>query len=223
MKNKNQLVILGIIILIYVFLAILTYLVIVMDEIAPVQYNPSMTSTIPAWQLGLANAAIILVVYGLLGLIGIWFAGKLGLPGIFREAAGWKAWILWPLLLGVGAGIILCLGDWIFIHAGWSQGFPHPSFPFSLIASATTGIGEEIMFRSFVMGLWAFLLNALLKRFHCNPPGIVARDSDRIAGIQCKPPAGYDVIVWVTNSSPNTCHLPGGVVLAEQYYQPACG
>jgi hypothetical protein len=53
-----------------------------------------MTSTIPAWQLGLVNAAIILVVYGLLGLTGIWFVGKLGLPGIFREAAGWKAWIL---------------------------------------------------------------------------------------------------------------------------------
>jgi len=63
MKNKKQLVILGIIILIYAFLAILTYMVIPMDEIAPVQYNQSMTSTIPAWQLGLANAAIILVVY----------------------------------------------------------------------------------------------------------------------------------------------------------------
>lgn len=164
MKNKNQLVILGIFILTYAFLAILAYMVIPMDEIAPVQYEASMTSSIPAWQLGLANAAIILVVYGLLGLVGIWFAGKLGLPGTFRERAGWKAWILWPLLLGVGAGIVLCLGDWIFIHAGWSQGFPHPSFPFSLIASATAGIGEEILFRSFVMGLWAFLLNALLKR-----------------------------------------------------------
>ena len=94
MKNKKQLVILGIIILICAFLAILTYMVIPMDEIAPVQYNPSMTSTIPPWQLGLVNAAIILVVYGLLGLTGIWFVGKLGLPGIFREAAGWKAWIL---------------------------------------------------------------------------------------------------------------------------------
>lgn len=62
MKNKNQLVILGIIILIYAFLAILTYMVLPMDEIAPVQYSPSMSSSIPAWQLGMANAAITLVV-----------------------------------------------------------------------------------------------------------------------------------------------------------------
>jgi membrane protease YdiL (CAAX protease family) len=34
----------------------------------------------------------------------------------------------------------------------------------SLIASATAGIGEEIVFRGFVMGLWAFLLNLLLRR-----------------------------------------------------------
>ena len=165
MKNKKQLVILGIIILIYAFLAILTYMVIPMDEIAPVQYNQSMTSTIPAWQLGLANAAIILVVYGLLGLIGIWFAGKLGLPGTFREGAGWKAWVVLPLMLGVGAGIALCLIDGLFSRAGWSQGFPHPSFPFSLIASATAGIGDEILFHSFVMGLWAFLLNLLLQHW----------------------------------------------------------
>ncbi|MCJ7724177.1 MAG: hypothetical protein MUP03_08600 [Anaerolineales bacterium] len=62
MKNNKQLVILGIIILIYSFLAILTYMVIPMNEMAPVQHSPSMSSSIPAWQLGLANAAITLVV-----------------------------------------------------------------------------------------------------------------------------------------------------------------
>jgi membrane protease YdiL (CAAX protease family) len=31
--------------------------------------------------------------------------------------------------------------------------------------SATAGIGEEIFFRLFVMGLWAFLLNLALKRW----------------------------------------------------------
>lgn len=46
----------------------------------------------------------------------------------------------------------------------WS-GFPHPELPYSIIASASAGIGEEIMFRSFVLGLWAFLGNLFLWRW----------------------------------------------------------
>jgi hypothetical protein len=34
----------------------------------------------------------------------------------------------------------------------------------SFIASATAGFGEEIVFRGFVMGVWAFLLNLLQRR-----------------------------------------------------------
>ena len=34
----------------------------------------------------------------------------------------------------------------------------------SLVALATAGIGEEIVFRGFMMGLWAFLLNLILRR-----------------------------------------------------------
>jgi membrane protease YdiL (CAAX protease family) len=49
------------------------------------------------------------------------------------------------------------LHDWV--------GFPHPPFPFSLIASITAAIGEEILFRSFVLGLWAFLLDRMLRRW----------------------------------------------------------
>ena len=37
--------------------------------------------------------------------------------------------------------------------------------PYSIIASASAGIGEEIMFRSFVLGLWAFLANRFLWRW----------------------------------------------------------
>ena len=37
-------------------------------------------------------------------------------------------------------------------------------------------------------------------------PAIVACERDRGAGFRCKPPAEYDVIVWVNNSGTNTCH-----------------
>ena len=120
---------------------------------------------VPAWVLGLANAAIVFVLYGLLGLAGLWFARKLGLPGMYREGAGWREWFVAPMIIGALAGIVLVVADRLFAAArGW-DGCVHPPFPLSLIASAAAGVGEEIIFRLFVMGLWAWLLNLILKRW----------------------------------------------------------
>jgi membrane protease YdiL (CAAX protease family) len=112
-------------------------------------------------------------VYGVAGLAGLWFARKLDLPGTYRAGAGWNGWFLLPLLYGLVVGVIIVTVDRLFTPAiqaslgtaqQW-QGFTHPPFPVSLIASATAGIGEEILFRSFVLGFWAFLLNMLLRRW----------------------------------------------------------
>jgi hypothetical protein len=119
----------------------------------------------PTWLLGLINAGIVLVLYGLLGLAGFWFARKLDLPGIFREGAGWGNWLFIPTVLGAAVGAVFIVGDRLFALALDSIGFPHPGFPLSIIASGCAGIGEEIMFRLFVLGLWAFLLNLILKRW----------------------------------------------------------
>ncbi|MBL0348003.1 CPBP family intramembrane glutamic endopeptidase [Candidatus Villigracilis affinis] len=43
---------------------------------------------------------------------------------------------------------------------------PIRPFPVSILASISAGIGEEIMFRGFVFGLWGFILNWLFKRFN---------------------------------------------------------
>src|SRR3989337_2148164 len=146
-------------------LAFLTYAIFPVEQLAPAQAGvPSATANIPPWLLGLANAGIIIALYGLLGLAGHWFAKKLGLPGIFREGAGWKEWLWRPLFIGLALGLLVVLVDRGFAALGDWQGFPHPSFPFSIVASATAGIGEEILFRSFVLGLWAFLLNLVLRR-----------------------------------------------------------
>jgi hypothetical protein len=123
-------------------------------------------ASMPGWLLGLANAGIVLVLYGLLGLAGIWFARKLSLPGIYREGAGWRHWVVVPMAIGAALGVVLIIGDALFARASedWA-GFPHPEFPLSIFASATAGIGEEIIFRLFVMGLWAFLLDLALRRW----------------------------------------------------------
>ncbi len=162
--KKKQLLVLGGFVLLFALLTLLTYLAFPVEQLLPAGVAaPSLA--LPGWVLGLANAGIILVVYGLLGLAGFWFAGRLGLPGIYRQGAGWRQWFVIPLLLGLVVGLLLVAADQLFATAAHWQGFPHPQFPLSIIASATAGIGEEILFRSFVLGLWAFLANLVLRRW----------------------------------------------------------
>jgi hypothetical protein len=127
---------------------------------------PGSVAAIPRWQLAVGNAAFVLVPYGLLALAAYWFARRLERPPMYREDAGWRVWVVWPMLLGLGIGAVLVIGDQILARLGSTQGFQHPAFPLSVLASGSAGIGEEILFRGFVMGLWAFLLNLVLKRWN---------------------------------------------------------
>jgi membrane protease YdiL (CAAX protease family) len=129
-------------------------------------------ATTPRWLLGLAEAGIVLVVYGPLGLLGYWFARRLKLPAVFVEGAGWRRWLLWPGVLGIGLGSLLVVLDRAFVAAGSPMIMAHPAFPFSVIASAAAAIGEEVLFRSFAFGLWAFLLNLLLRRWKVGPAAL---------------------------------------------------
>jgi membrane protease YdiL (CAAX protease family) len=163
--NRKQYAAFGGLLMLDLLLAFLAYVAFPLDQLSGGQpMSPSMAS-IPAWLLGLANAAIILVVYGLLGLAGLWFALKLGLPGIFRKGAGWRALLLLPMAAGLGLGVLIILLDRLSALIGSWSGFTHPPFPLSVVASATAGLGEEILFRLFVLGLWAFLLNLVLRRW----------------------------------------------------------
>jgi membrane protease YdiL (CAAX protease family) len=161
----RQLRVLGVLVAVYSLLAAMTYLVFPLDELLPTQALPTPELTIPGWQLALANAGIGIGLYGLLGLAGFWLACKLGLPGIFQPNSGWRRWLLFPMLLGLGLGVAIGFADLFFAMLQDWPGFPQPSFPFSLVASATAAIGEEILFRSFVLGLWAFLLHLVLRRW----------------------------------------------------------
>jgi len=166
MKNKPQLAVLAGLVGVYALLAFITYAFVPLEQITPgFTGMPADLAAIPGWLLGLANAGIVLVAYGLFGLAGYWFAIRLGLPGIFREAAGWREWLWRPALIGLVAGVLLVMLDRVFAALGDYPGFPHPTFPLSLIGSATAAIGEEILFRSFVLGLWATLLNLALRRW----------------------------------------------------------
>jgi hypothetical protein len=103
------------------------------------------------------------------------------------------------MLLGLGIGVIFVIADRILVAAGLGEGFPHPAFPFSMIASATAGIGEENLFRSFVMGLWAFLLNLLLRHWTTTQVALWAGNIIAALAFSVSHIPGIMVILGVTN------------------------
>jgi membrane protease YdiL (CAAX protease family) len=162
-------------------LALLTFITGLADEMAAAGPATASMPDVPQWVLGLANAGLILVVYGALGSLGLIMSYKLGLAGVYRKAADRRELFLSPLLIGVLVGIFFVLVDQIFAGSPSWDGFSHPVFPASLIASASAGIGEEIVFRMFVLSLWAFLLNLLLKRW--NKTGVALWTANIIAAL----------------------------------------
>ena len=165
MNNRKQLSVLLILLIIYALAAFSTYAFFA-DELAAVAGVSMPDMGVSNAVLGLANAGIVLVVYGLLGLAGYWFARKLGLPGIFSEDGNWQRWFLTPLGLGLVCGVAVVIGDKFFAPINDFGPMVHPGFPVSLLASLSAGIGEEIMFRGFMFGLWSFILNWLFKRLN---------------------------------------------------------
>jgi membrane protease YdiL (CAAX protease family) len=163
--NRKQLTVLVGLLVVYALSAFSTYAYFV-DELAATVGVPMPDLGVSNAGLGLVNAGIVLVLYGLLGSIGYWFARKLELPGIFSEAGNWRRWFLIPLMLGLVCGLFIVIGDILFAPINGFGRMVHPGFPVSILASISAGIGEEIMFRGFVFGLWGFVLNWLFKRFN---------------------------------------------------------
>ena len=165
MNNRKQLTVFFIMLVIYALSAFLVYALLA-DQLSAVAGIPMPDMGVSNVVLGLANAGIILVFYGIFGIAGYWFARLLGLPGIFSEDGNMRRWFLIPLLLGLVVGVIVVLVDIGFAPINGFGRIPHPAFPTSILAAISAGIGEEILFRGFVFGLWALILNWLLKRFH---------------------------------------------------------
>lgn len=112
--------------------------------------------------LALANAAIMLIAYGGLGLIGLKLAQKIGFADIWDEKVTNKQRFLTPAVIGAAAGVFIIIGDIIFKNFNGVGPIPHPQFPSSIIASMTAGIGEELLFRLFFISLWVWLISSVI-------------------------------------------------------------
>jgi membrane protease YdiL (CAAX protease family) len=163
--HRRQLTVLFILLIIYALCAFVTY-AFFSGELAATAGMPMPDLGMSNSILGLVNAGIVLVIYGILGVAGYWFARKLNLPGIFSEDGNWHRWFFFPLMLGLGGGVFATVLDLVFAPVNGFGRLVHPGFPLSIFASLGAGIGEEIAFRGFVFGLWGLILNWLFKRFY---------------------------------------------------------
>ena len=165
MNDRKQLTVLFIMLVVYALSAFLVYALFA-DQLYAMANMPMPDMGVSNIVLGLANAGIVLVAYSIFGLIGFWFARKLGLPGIFSEGGNWRGWFFIPFLLGLICGVLVIIVDVIFAPINGFGRIAHPAFPSSILASISAGIGEEILFRGFFFGLWGLILNWILKRFN---------------------------------------------------------
>jgi hypothetical protein len=163
--DRTQWIVFSVLLVVNALLAFLTIALGMHTEMLPLpeQDTAAELPDLPNWVLGLINGGLVLVAYGVLGAAGVWLGRRAGLPGVYRPSAGWRNWVWMPLVYGLIVGVLMVLGDRVFAALGRRDGLLHPPFPLSLIASASAGIGEEVLFRGLVMGLWAFLLTRVLR------------------------------------------------------------
>ena len=123
-----------------------------------------MPAQLPASKpvIALASAAIILVLYGGLGFLGLKLSQKLGFADLWDPKVSNRQRFLLPALVGIGLGIFFILADAIFSQFQALGPLPHPPFPTSLVGSAAAGIGEELIFRLFFISFGVWLISYLL-------------------------------------------------------------
>ena len=162
---NNQLKVLFVMLGVYALCAFIVYAFFI-DNLVAGTGIPMPESDLSPTMLGLANVGVVMVVYSPLALAGYWFARKLVLPGIYSEDGNFRRWFIIPLLVGLVCGAFVVVSDLLFAPINGFGRMVHPGFPVSILASLSASIGEEILTRSFVFGLWGFIINWLLKHFN---------------------------------------------------------
>ncbi len=137
------------------------------DYVAPV---PAAQMPAPLPVVALVAGVGVLVVYGTLGLVGLFLWRKLGLPEIWDAGVTNRQRFVVPLSVGVGLGVALIILDVFFRNVFGLPALPHPPFPTSLVASLAAGIGEETIFRLFFISLWTWLVSRVSLRWRAQTP-----------------------------------------------------
>lgn len=117
------------------------------------------------WDLSLfvnvmLDMMIIFFIYGLIGLFGFKLAGEVGLPGMWRAKYPALEDYIKPIILGLLAAGGFLLIEIIFASLHGLGNFPLPEAPFSFFTLVISAVGEEVLFRLFLIPL---IINFMLK------------------------------------------------------------
>ncbi len=108
--------------------------------------------------LALVNAGIVLIVYGVLGFIGLQLARRLDFADIWDKQVSNAQRFIIPTFIGMSTGAFFIVVDAILQDFHSLRSIPHPPFPTSIVASLSAGIGEEVIFRLFFIPFWFWLV-----------------------------------------------------------------
>jgi hypothetical protein len=122
------------------------------------------TQELPASKpvFALAVASIMLVVYGGLGLLGMMLSQRIGFAPLWSITNSVRQKLLIPGLVGASLGLFFILADSFLSKFHTLGAIPHPPFPTSIVASASAGIGEEVIFRLFFISFWVWLVSDVI-------------------------------------------------------------
>ena len=123
---------------------------------------PDQEVPIPKLVIALVNAGTALVLYGGLGFIGLKLSQKLEFADIWDDRVSTRQRFLLPALVGVGIGLFFIVVDVLLSQFHTLGSVPHPPFPTSLIVSAIAAIGEEIIFRLFLIPFGVWLISSII-------------------------------------------------------------
>jgi hypothetical protein len=121
-----------------------------------------MGITVPVWAIALVNALAALILYGGLGYLGLALARRMGFADLWDDKVNNRQRFLVPGLIGAALGIFLIMGDQAFAPFNGIGNLAHPAFPASIFASLSAGIGEEIIFRLFLICFWVWIISSLM-------------------------------------------------------------
>jgi membrane protease YdiL (CAAX protease family) len=122
---------------------------------------PSQELPAPKPIVALVSAIGVFLLYGGLGLLGMKLSAKAGFADLWSASATVKQRLIVPAIAGVGVGVFFVLTDALLSRL--SLPLPHPPFPTSLVASGVAGIGEEVIFRLFLVSALVWVFSRIVK------------------------------------------------------------
>ncbi len=164
-KKRSLIVFIGLLVL----YGILTGINVFLPQGNYVATVPPTQMPAPLPVVALVAGAGVMVIYGALGLVGLFLWRKLGLPEVWDSHVTNRQRFLIPGIAGAVVGIVLIITDVLLRPINGLGSIPHPPFPTSIVAALAAGIGEETIFRLFFISLWTWLISNLILRGRFQP------------------------------------------------------